>query len=379
MYNNSNVYEIIEQFLAGELSEKDKALFEEKLREDDSLKQKVQIVKSAGNLLLQNKLSGLKSIMAEEQLKAEKPSSQNIIKYGVIILSVMITGGTVFWMAGNNQPEEKSLKFEKEIIQSNSGEKTDSVQFIEIEKSRGIENEEVKEPVNKIYSNREKKSVPVPDGLTGDKPTMESEGHKDADVVIQTHNPDKPVDIPAVVPTERKVQTQEKAPDDLCRNVKISAEIVTEEPCRGTSGGVIELKAIHGGRTPYKSSINNKESGSDSQFNNLNAGTYHIELTDANGCKHLFNAVTLHGKDCVTAYDFNPDRGEQWEGPVVKTSKLSILDKTGNLVYSKQMHDGEQCTWNGYSQSGTLLYGYFVFVVENKDGSVLKGTITITR
>lgn len=69
--------------------------------------------------------------------------------------------------------------------------------------------------------------------------------------------------------------------------LELSSTEVTPMSCNNDFGS-ISVNAI-GGTPPYKYSLNNSELSEESQFNNLEAGTYMIEIFDSNGCKDTSN------------------------------------------------------------------------------------------
>lgn len=63
--------------------------------------------------------------------------------------------------------------------------------------------------------------------------------------------------------------------------------------CFGGSDGVVTISAV-GGTPPYQYAFDNSAFSSDSVFNNISAGTYDIDVSDANGCQFtLASAITI--------------------------------------------------------------------------------------
>ena len=90
-------YEEVENYLSGDFSEEEIIQFEKQLEIDEKLKQKVLICQSTPTLILQNKLSNLRTIMSEEQAKADK-SKFPFNKTGmlVIVSSVLLYGKAIY-------------------------------------------------------------------------------------------------------------------------------------------------------------------------------------------------------------------------------------------------------------------------------------------
>ena len=67
-------------------------------------------------------------------------------------------------------------------------------------------------------------------------------------------------------------------------NVLVDAAIdVLDVSCAGAGDGVLTVSGVQGGEPPFSYSLNGGDEQSDSVFDNLAAGTYSIQITDANG------------------------------------------------------------------------------------------------
>lgn len=368
MYSSSdeNIYEVIELYLSGILSENERMLFEEQLISDNALQQKVEVCKTAKELILQNKLKDLKSIMAEEQIKADQRGPFNKGWTFLVLMAVIGSASYLFLKNDASSEKEKNEHNKNNIGSIGSApiiQKPESE--IKITNIQQLPKETIKP--NKNTENQ----INIPKKDITDIPPAIKQGQELTSKENQLENATNTTTIKNDFITP---------PANKCEGIVISAQLLVQEPCIGSSNGVIEIKGFKGGTPPYKTFLNGSESEEENIFKDLNQGTYRVNVTDYNGCKHQFNPLILKGKVCKLDYDFNPGRGEEWIGPVVmQASKLTIIDKTGSQIYSKQMTNGEQCTWSGYSESGNLELGYFIYIIENRDGNVIKGSITVTE
>ena len=374
MYSNDNIYETIEQYLDGSLPEGERQQFEQQLQVDEALKQKVLVCKATQGLIMQNKLKDLKSLMSTEKAKLEK--SEILKKTGLVLLgsALLVTGGV--WYLQTERDTSKDLP-QQEI-------RSDQEQATLSKSLEPTEDTHREATTVKADEKSTKKQNPITVEDASSAPSSSQKVLSINSKAIETE--------PFVVETEKqRTQTQEKKEErvktnsdntlDQCNGIIITAEITSVSPCKGLSNeGAISLRELGGGQGPYRVYLNGKDMGTEDSYEQLAEGSYQILVTDAKGCKQTFNPVLLKAKDCPMDYDFNPNRGEEWVGPVLTSAaKLSILDKKGTLVYSKYVQVGETCTWSGYAASGTLVFGYFVFVLEKADGSVAKGSITVTE
>ncbi|WP_299251884.1 hypothetical protein [uncultured Cytophaga sp.] len=373
-------YEEVENYLSGDFSEEEIIQFEKQLEIDEKLKQKVLICQSTPTLILQNKLSNLRTIMSEEQAKADK-SKFPFNKTGMlVIVSSVLLSGTAIYVNSEKTISQNIQDTGKNIIQTDTVKVrstfTQEEKNIHISEGQNIEKTNVAETKESIEKT-----------LRSD--TVSKEIKPVTNVRIVDHN--QSTDSTTINKPKQDISVLDSNPKSIilkptettksnCDDIEILADISITEPCLGSRDGMIELKNLQGGKSPYKSFINKNEVGYVTVFKDLYQGNYSIDVVDGNGCKHQFNSIILIGKNCNQKYDFNTSQGEVWNGPITnQICTLRIIDKNGTMVFTKQMDKDVQCTWDGYNLTGTLLHGYFVFTIENKDGSVTKGSITITE
>ncbi len=371
MYSSSdeNIYEAIELYLSGALPENERLLFEEQLLSDSDLQQKVEVCKTAKDLILLNKLKGLKSIMTEEQTKADQANPFNKGWTFLVLLAVIGSGSYLLLNSNSSSEIVKSEKTKNNTVSTDS-----------------TPNKQESESEIKIKHIEQLPKVTLRTNINSENQINANKNNITANTHVSDNGQEIPLnehplksEITANTTTE-SINDFVAPPANKCEGIVISAQLIVQEPCSGSNNGLIEIKGFKGGTSPYKTTLNGLRSEEENVFRDLNQGTYRAEVTDYNGCKHQFNPLILKGKICKLDYDFNPGRGEEWLGPLVmQESKLTIIDKTGNLIYSKQLANGEQSTWSGYSESGKLESGYFIYIIENKDGNVAKGSITVTE
>lgn len=378
MYNHDNIYETIEQYLEGTLTEADKVLFEKQLAIDTELQQKVLVCQSAQELIMQNKLKNLKSLMSQEQGKVNK--RETLKKAGIVLIGSALLATGVGLYLHNESPKVKTPSSKESSLPKD----LNSVTRVALTENEG-DTEHGAMPAPRVPNSTNLLVIETEANSKGGNPVNTSPIDKDpvADVAVsQSTTMTSPVDKNVLHKHEKSPEKIVKeTPQHDCHHVAITAKLSTEQACKGIDEGVIRVENLMGGLEPYRLRINGKAASTqDHTFVNLKEGNYQIQVVDANGCKQDFNPVILKAKDCPLNYDFNPNKGEQWVGPVVaKASKLNILDKRGTLVFNQQLAVGETCTWSGHNSSGTVLSGYFVFVLEQEDGTMIKGSITVTE
>lgn len=145
---------------------------------------------------------------------------------------------------------------------------------------------------------------------------------------------------------------------------------LTNETCGNSNGSIIGI-AIVDGQTPYTYSWTNG-AGSNVNANNLVAGTYTLEVTDANGCSVTSAAYTITNVAGPTidetALVVNNQTCDGIDGSI---SGIVVSANTANYTVS----------WNGELSNGLdieeLAGGNYVLVVTDENGCTATTTVTV--
>jgi hypothetical protein len=137
------------------------------------------------------------------------------------------------------------------------------------------------------------------------------------------------------------------------------------------------LSGIDGGRPPYKYTIDSEPT---SLRTDLAAGSYSVMVKDSRGC-FSEQQVFVKEKNCTVFkdYSFNPDI-ESWKLPFTDTENgtLSIMDKSGNIVYKTELLNGQPYEWNGRSLNGNILEtGSYLYIATFTNGESRQGYIIL--
>jgi gliding motility-associated-like protein len=166
------------------------------------------------------------------------------------------------------------------------------------------------------------------------------------------------------------------------------AYITTSPTDYVTSDGAIAV-VVNGGTPPYTYEWTGPATGSTASLNNVPAGTYTIEITDAAGCtirdsEQLLPELDI---DCYTATKvFTPNQDGRNDYFIIACvldfeNQLYIFNRFGGLVYET---DDYQNNWEGVDQDGQPVPdgGYHWVLEVTRAGGVTdiyKGTVNLVR
>jgi subtilisin-like proprotein convertase family protein len=141
-------------------------------------------------------------------------------------------------------------------------------------------------------------------------------------------------------------------------NLLVSAEATTEAlSCAGSGDGAIIITNIVGGVAPYEFSLNGGPVQSEPTFVGLSAGTYEVQIIDADGSSILIeditveeplplaldveivgNTITLEGQGGTPSYEYSIDGGATFS---TETSYLDLPNGNYDLI----VQDANGCTF----------------------------------
>ncbi|MBK9077114.1 MAG: choice-of-anchor L domain-containing protein [Flavobacteriales bacterium] len=137
-----------------------------------------------------------------------------------------------------------------------------------------------------------------------------------------------------------------------------------------------------GGTEPYTYQWSN---GATSAMNNgLDAGTYSVIITDANGCSLMLVFALDQPMDLVMPTGYTPNNDGSNDHYVVhgleafKENHITIFNRWGNVVYDRMNYAND---WAGENQEGEMLPNgtYFVVLTLNKGGETLQNYVDLRR
>ncbi|MBX2972690.1 MAG: gliding motility-associated C-terminal domain-containing protein [Flavobacteriales bacterium] len=149
----------------------------------------------------------------------------------------------------------------------------------------------------------------------------------------------------------------------------------------GAQDGSIAV-AVSGGEEPY--TFNWSNGATTESISGLPAGTYTLEVTDANSCIATLTVELTQPTDLVMPTAFSPNGDSDNEHFVVRgiegypKNLFTVLNRWGNVVYERPNYKNEWAGENG--QGGQLPNGtYFVILSINDGERTLQGFVDLRR
>ena len=147
------------------------------------------------------------------------------------------------------------------------------------------------------------------------------------------------------------------------------------------SDGDVQLN-IEGGTAPY--SILWNDGSTDATLSGASAGTYTVEVTDANGCSAAITVTLTEPTDLEMPTGFTPNGDGANDAFVVRgldgygSNTLMVYNRWGNVVYERLNYKND---WTGTNGHGEMLPDgtYFVILTVNKGERTLQGYVDLRR
>lgn len=379
MSNNKDIQDLIDAYLKGELRGQELVDFEKSITENPALKVEIEKTKAVNKLVIQHRLLDVKKIaqLEEAKLKGSKNTLLKGIIGGLIGISILGAGTLYFQKEANDEKLPSSNKKDKstENFITSVEEKSkptnlpkDTLPEVNNKKTKKAEalvKEVDKSSTKDTSTHSEQKTIDKTssDKITVDSTIIKEETEKDKSVKTEVKN------------TSEVPQVTIKPCDTTTITIK-STSIAT---CKGKEEGEIVINGISGGKAPYQKTLLSFSGEEVYSYANLKSGKYTLSIKDRNSCTTDVSVV-IKEKNCPINDHFNPSMGQVWEIPSSeKNGKITIFTRNGSVVYEQQLYADEPSTWDGYGNNGSMPAGYYIFVIEYRDGDQLKGSITISE
>lgn len=356
MSSTNNISDNIDAYLKGKLSAEDKIAFEAAMEKDPAFKSEVAQEKMLYAAVMEHRLAQIKTIAQEEE--AALGNSSSSIKKKVIGGAIGLGIIAAIWIGVPTEKEKPEVEHTKSTSTTQKAlEETPESEYQLDKKEKAASTKTIsKSAVEKtVVTDTEKKEEKAIQTTT-------SENTKESSI------------------DEKSPTTTDKTTSVVdCEKVAINAETSIKGTCFGKKEGSITLSQLSGGSTPYTTELYDLQGNLIPQLKSLDGGKYELVITDNNGCIQV-KEINVPYESCPVDEHFNPSLGQEWQIPMNgQSGSVTILDKSGKTVWQKAIVKGHATTWDGTSANGQLPAGYYIFVITYDDGTISKGSITITE
>ncbi|MDQ3192300.1 MAG: gliding motility-associated C-terminal domain-containing protein [Bacteroidota bacterium] len=139
---------------------------------------------------------------------------------------------------------------------------------------------------------------------------------------------------------------------------------------------------MQGGALPYSYQWSSGQITAD--INNLTAGEYTVNITDANGCTTTASVILIEPMVLEMPTGFSPNNSGRNDSFVVRgleefpNNNFTVFNRWGNEVYHRENYNNE---WNGTNNKGEVLPTgtYFVLLIIDNGDKILKGFVDLRK
>lgn len=374
MSKDEQIFENVDRYLIGNLSEEENIDFENRLSVDPELQQQVEIQKAANQLLYERRLLQLRNTIKRDMKSGAADFAIRMLifrklwlGFGVLLFAVASVWMFVKYQRSENLSQETAVEQTKRNKSSNTDGITDT---------ENISQNDIK-----------KKNITRSDNVVLDEKTnIASDLKSDTSKIVNgIHNEQNVLHNKTILNDENPAEEKNKKIFD-CTGIHILIRGKPTESCQEKNDGVLTLD-ISGGTLPYKTTLYNTTSpelittGS-ILFEHLASGTYNIQVSDVNGCTAKPREFVIKEKHCndenVEEYSFRPEYNEQFKFTAGKAGNITIYDRSGKEIFSAPVYPESEFIWEGIDKYGKMVEkGIYLLVVTYAEGNYKKGYITV--
>lgn len=389
MINKDPIYELIEDFLQGNLSEQDEEKVVTRMKQDPLFEKELEesayinhVIEGAGVDMLREKMT--RDIQRMDQ--------QNLLKKKIIttLLVVSFLAGLIWSYFSLNQREKVHFQSGSSTVLTEENEmdipglSQDSgiVTYLHSNEFTSDNKPESKSDSKIAYSTKEIKESK----LTPNENILVGRINNDSIISLSDdisaeeqekimHEPIMYSKKPAIIPEPEPVKCE------------IDFDVDIQPSCYDKHTGAIEItfEKLDSDPSIYQYSLNDDmKRNSTGSFKELSSGTYTISIADKQGCEGIKD-VFVPLKPCsreVRAYSFAPEFGEYWEisSQNSKEGIYNIVNRSGQVIKKGVCNPQGIDQWDGTDSKGILVpQGLYICLFSFDDGSVEKVEVTVIR
>lgn len=353
----------IKRYTDGNLNATEREAFEQQLLTDPQLKLQLEEYQRIVLLVKEKRLIDIKRMASRAEAKHEQRLLLKKLGLTALILAA-ITASVAIWYT--TQKYEQSAQ-SKTIQPLKNKTTTQSLPNV------AVPPKEDQSPKFKEKNNTEASEKIIPDhsvSVTDSVPIVEN-------VVPQAINSEAKTKTFETKISNREATISHKTNTYDCSHTVITASFDMQPSCQNEPTGIISYRQPQGGQAPYTVHLYDALKNPMQLWSGLAAGKYYVLISDALQC-NAWQQLDVDSKDCNNNHVFNPHLNETWEIPSKgKKGHLKIVDKKGNLYFSRNLTPSEIAIWDGKSNNGEIKTGYYLFYIQHEDNTLTSGSVTI--
>ncbi len=369
MNEELRIFDLIERYYQGVLSEEEKRAVELRAQSDSAFAEYLALhgyskalVEAAGFDMLRQQMT---RDLAGIELKRTRWKWAASIAAALLVLSALVYVMKIW----KTRKKEISLVLEQKEIFAGK-EKTENTTIVLSVYPDRVNN------VHRVKSLEQKKEDLVIDSgfvFSG------------APVFVQ------PVDSSGQMETRASQEPKNIPTENIETKVSLKCNLsfhpIVSPACKGKEDGVIRIESgsVSGGKKPYRFSVQTSGSLEEGILEGLSKGNYNVIMVDADGCRTI-REVTVYERSCTLrkSYSFNPDYGEKWShvftGNEHSSGNFTIYNRGGIVIVKGSFAENNPAEWYGINTQGMVMEaGLYVCVLEYSGGETETIEISIIR
>lgn len=365
-------YQLINDYLLGNLSKEQEQVVNERIESDSDFAQELNQQKMLNSLVFSNKMSSLKARMTQDIRSSKKKNKSKRLL--LLLLGLILFTAVVISLVPKNGVQ-------KEETTHNNYSKDSSI-AIETKPNESIVENAIQTQKESKANNKSTSDNTI---ITESTQVIDS-----TDLKMGEIPKDSTTTIVTKVDSSKKERLSLK-PD--CSVIDIFVKAIASPSCDNENTGVITFmqSSIKGGTAPYSYSImmasnntgRNYEFQTEKVFDKLSAGEYYITIKDANSCTtQQKEVVSVSSKKCskTTGLLFSPENDYVLKFTIrtATSGTISIYNMAKTEVV--KLNFGSQGTpeWMGTDSQGSRVpNGLYLYNIDYDNGTVESGQITV--
>jgi hypothetical protein len=366
------LFDTIEDYLNGSMSEQERFAFEERIAQDKSLAHNVAEVRATNEAIYFASLAEMKNTIGQDLKNIKYKPPIDWKKAGIVSLAslAILSGITTYFISADHKKVENTPS----EIKQNNGIKETFQDHNAVQSTEKLNTSQAPTHTNNASTN----TLPV-ESAPKQRPTQEDTVVKNStkapiNTSVETIIP-KGVPEPSIKKVEIPATKVQIIPCD--KTFKISSDASCKEKETGS------IAIISDGATSYTFQLDiQSKTGTKGLFTRLSAGSYDLLVTYNKDCAYT-QKVVVGEKWCAMndPFSFNPDYNEKWR-PIYESGAsgtITIYDKQGKDIYNLTFGSGNE-EWIGITNQGMVApVGVYVGIINYSDGRKEKVELTIVR